>query len=95
MHVHQHVTLTRADSAAGAGRFNLVLTSAPYCPPSAHPEKQPDLPDVAYIEQLTSALYLEKRTDVHHYLEVMNRLSAEAVTPVGTVRFLKQIIRET
>ncbi len=50
---------------------------------------------MAYIEQLTSALYLEKRTDVHHYLEVMNRLSAEAVTPVGTVRFLKQIIRET
>ena len=56
---------------------------------------QPDLPDVAYIEQLTSALYLEKRTDVDHYMEVMNRLSAEALTPVGTTRFLNEIIRET
>jgi transcriptional regulator with XRE-family HTH domain len=56
---------------------------------------QPDLPDVAYIEQLTSALYLERRADVDHYLEVMNRLSAEALTPVGTVRFLKEIIADT
>jgi transcriptional regulator with XRE-family HTH domain len=56
---------------------------------------QPDLPDVAYIEQLTSALYLERRADVDHYMEVMNRLSAEALTPIGTIRFLKEIIRET
>ena len=56
---------------------------------------QPDLPDVAYIEQLTSALYLERRADVDHYLEVMNRLSAEALTPAGTVRFLREIIAET
>ena len=56
---------------------------------------QPDLPDVAYIEQLTGALYLERRTDVDHYVEVMNQLSAEALTPVGTIRFLKEIIRDT
>ncbi|HEY5988624.1 MAG TPA: helix-turn-helix transcriptional regulator [Streptosporangiaceae bacterium] len=56
---------------------------------------EPDLPDVVYIEQLTSALYLERRTDVDHYMEVMNRLSAEALTPAGTARFLKEIIRET
>ena len=34
-----------------------------------------------YIEQLTSALYLDKREDVDHYLEVMNHLSTEALTP--------------
>jgi len=56
---------------------------------------QPDLPDVAYIEQLTSALYLERRADVDQYLEVMNRLSAEALTPIGTIRFLKEVIRDT
>jgi transcriptional regulator with XRE-family HTH domain len=56
---------------------------------------QPELPDVAYIEQLTSALYLERRADVDHYMEVMNRLSAEALTPMGTTRYLKEIIRET
>jgi hypothetical protein len=56
---------------------------------------QPELPDVAYTEQLTSAVYLERRADVDHYLEVMNRLSAEALTPVGTVRFIKEIIGDT
>jgi hypothetical protein len=54
-----------------------------------------DLPDVVYIEHLTSALYLDKRDDVDHYLEVMNQLSTEALTPAETKRFLAEIIRET
>jgi len=74
----------RRGGHAGAGGSFTVLRFA-----------QPELPDVAYIEQLTSALYLERRADVDHYMEVMNRLSAEALTPVGTTRFLKEIIRET
>jgi transcriptional regulator with XRE-family HTH domain len=74
----------RRGGHAGAGGSFTVLRFA-----------QPELPDVAYIEQLTSALYLERRADVDHYLEVMNRLSADALTPVGTTRFLKEIIRET
>jgi hypothetical protein len=56
---------------------------------------EPDLPDVVYIEQLTSALYLERRTHVDHYMEVMNHLSAEALTPAGTARYIGQIIRDT
>ena len=56
---------------------------------------EPDLPDVVYIEQLTSALHLEARAEVDHYLEVMNRLSAEALTPAGTASFIKEIIPET
>ena len=28
---------------------------------------EPDLPDIVYLEQLTSALYLDKRVDVDHY----------------------------
>jgi hypothetical protein len=54
----------------------------------------PDLPDVVYLEQLTSALYLEDRRDVDHYMEVMNRLSAEAHTPVASIRFLREILKE-
>jgi hypothetical protein len=54
-----------------------------------------DVPDVVYIEQLTSALYLDKRDDVDHYLEVMNRLSIEALTPARTARFLDEITRDT
>jgi transcriptional regulator with XRE-family HTH domain len=54
-----------------------------------------DVPDVVYIEQLTSALYLDKREDVDHYMEVMNRLSAKALTPGKTARFLAEITRDT
>jgi hypothetical protein len=56
---------------------------------------EPDLADVVYIEQLTSALYLERRSDVDHYMEIMNRLSAEALTPAGTTKLIKEIIRDT
>ena len=52
---------------------------------------EPDLPDVVYIEQLTSALYLDSRQDVDHYLEVMNRLSADALTPAMSVGFIDEI----
>jgi hypothetical protein len=54
-----------------------------------------DVPDVVYIEQLTSALYLDKREDVDHYLEVMNALSTEALTPAESTDFLAEILRET
>lgn len=56
---------------------------------------EPDLPDVVYIEHLTSALYLEGRTHVDHYLEVMNRVSAQALTPAATTSFIKDILSET
>ena len=40
-----------------------------------------DLPDIVYLEQLTSALYLDKRTDVETYLVLIDRLAAAALTP--------------
>jgi hypothetical protein len=49
---------------------------------------EPELPDVVYIEQLTRGLYLDGREDVDQYLEVMNELSAPALTPDRTARFL-------
>jgi transcriptional regulator with XRE-family HTH domain len=56
---------------------------------------EPDLPDVVYLEQLTSALYLEAPADVDHYLLVMSHLSADALTPAATARFIKQTISQT
>jgi len=56
--------------------------------------KEPEVPDVVYLEQLTSALYLDKRDDVDHYMEVMNHLSTEALTPAQSARFLIDMIRE-
>jgi hypothetical protein len=53
---------------------------------------EPDLPDVVYLEQLTSAVYLEKRTDIDHYTHVMDRLSAQAEPPENTATLLEQII---
>jgi transcriptional regulator with XRE-family HTH domain len=54
-----------------------------------------DLPDIVYIEQLTGALYLDRREEIDHYREVMNSLSAEAETPADSERLLKRIIRAT
>jgi transcriptional regulator with XRE-family HTH domain len=57
--------------------------------------KEEDLPDVVYIEHLTSALYLEQRQDVEKHLEVMDRLSSLALTPVATAELIEQAVRET
>ncbi|MGH3687335.1 MAG: helix-turn-helix domain-containing protein [Pseudonocardiaceae bacterium] len=56
---------------------------------------EPDLPDIVYLEQLTGALYLDKREDVQHYLVVMDRLCIQAKSPVETIRFLRTTLKET
>jgi len=53
------------------------------------------LPDVVYIEQLTGATYLDQRSDVEHYLAVVDELSTVALTPAGTTHFIEQVARET
>ncbi|MFC7479316.1 helix-turn-helix domain-containing protein [Luedemannella flava] len=53
-----------------------------------------DLPDVVYVEQLTSALYLDKRDDVDHYAEAMERLCVEAEPPTRTSEILERILRD-
>ena len=52
-----------------------------------------ELPDVVYIEQLTGALYLDKRDDVDHYAITMERLCMEAAPPEETVRRLAELKR--
>jgi Domain of unknown function (DUF5753) len=54
-----------------------------------------ELPDVVYIEQLTSALYLDRRRDIEHYLEVLEALSLCALSPSATTNFILQVARET
>jgi hypothetical protein len=55
---------------------------------------EPDVPDVVYIEQLTGAMYLEKRSDVDHYLDVSNRLGATALSPAASMRFFADVLGE-
>jgi Domain of unknown function (DUF5753)/Helix-turn-helix domain len=79
----QVVPFDRGGHAAAGGSFTVLRFG------------EPDVPDVVYLEQLTSALYLDKRDDVDHYMEVMNHLSTEALTPAESTRFLTEMIRDT
>ena len=51
-----------------------------------------ELPDVVYVEQLTSALYLDKREDVEKYGQVMDQLSVESEPPERTADMLRRIM---
>jgi transcriptional regulator with XRE-family HTH domain len=66
-----------AGAYAAPGSFSILRFAAP------------DLPDVVYIEQLTSAMYLDKPVDVERYAAAMDKLSAISAPPEET----KEIIR--
>jgi transcriptional regulator with XRE-family HTH domain len=53
-----------------------------------------ELPDVVYLEHLTSALYLDKRDEVERYLDVMELLCVESEPPAKTVELLDEILSE-
>ena len=53
-----------------------------------------DLPDVVYVENLTSALYLDKQVEVDRYVLAMERMSLVAHVPQRTPEIIDQIIRE-
>lgn len=53
-----------------------------------------DLPDAVYIENLTSALYIEKPDDVDLYIAAMDRLCIEAEQPDQTAKFLTGVLRD-
>jgi transcriptional regulator with XRE-family HTH domain len=53
-----------------------------------------DLPDVVYLEQLTSALYLDKRDTVDHYMAVMERLCLEAAPAASTASSINAVLRD-
>ncbi|MER6828151.1 helix-turn-helix transcriptional regulator [Streptosporangium sp. NPDC000563] len=75
----QIVPFSVGGHAAAGGPFSILRFS------------QPDLPDIVYMEQLTSAVYLEKRDDVDSYLEVMERLCIEAEPATRTREILLEI----
>ncbi|MGH3267555.1 MAG: helix-turn-helix domain-containing protein [Trebonia sp.] len=53
---------------------------------------EPDLRDVVYIEQLTSALYLDKPAEVDSYLEVMEQLCLQAEPTARTPQILRDAL---
>ena len=79
----QVVPFARGGHAGASGSFSILRF------------KERDLPDVVYIEQLTSSVYLDQRSDVEHYLEVVDQLSGEALPPADTISFIEQAASET
>ena len=50
-----------------------------------------NLPDVAYLEQLNSAVYPSSPSDLACYRDVLNQLATEADPPIASTTFLNQI----
>jgi hypothetical protein len=53
-----------------------------------------ELPDVVYLEHLTSAIYLNKPEEVDQYLHVMESICVRAAPPDRTAELLDQILEE-
>jgi hypothetical protein len=78
----QVIPLTTSWQAAAGGSFTILRFA------------EPDLPDVVYLQQLTSALYLDKRDTVDHYLAVMERLCVEARPTSGSMEIISALLQE-
>jgi transcriptional regulator with XRE-family HTH domain len=75
----QVLPFERGAHAAAGGPFTILRFA------------EPDLPDIVYLEQLTSAVYLDKRPDVENYLAVMEQVTVQAETPAKS----KDVLRKT
>src|SRR5580693_2424874 len=53
---------------------------------------EPDLPDVVYLEQLTSALYLDRRETVDHYMAVLEGLCVDALPADGSLKMISDLL---
>jgi transcriptional regulator with XRE-family HTH domain len=76
----QIMPFDRGGHAAAGGPFTMLRFA------------EPALPDIVYLEQLTSATYLDKREDTDHYLSVMNQLCVEGLPAADTPGFLTSLI---
>jgi transcriptional regulator with XRE-family HTH domain len=55
---------------------------------------EPDLPDIVYLEQLSSALYLDKGEDIQHYRTLMDRLCVQSKSPAETISLLSNVRKD-
>jgi len=82
---HPNITLQILPFSAGAHRaMGGPFTILRYT--------EPDLRDVVYIEQLTSALYLDKPIEVDAYLEVIEEVCLQADPSAKTPGFLNAVL---
>jgi transcriptional regulator with XRE-family HTH domain len=78
----QVIPFERGGHSAAGGAFTILRFD------------EPELPDVVYLEQLTSALYLDKPDETDAYMQVMNTLCVEARPVSRTTVFLEELRAE-
>ncbi|MFD5592281.1 helix-turn-helix domain-containing protein [Streptomyces griseorubiginosus] len=54
-----------------------------------------ELPDLVYLEQLTTGLYPDRPADIESYWDALNSLAVEAESPDETPTILHRILQET
>ena len=52
------------------------------------------LPDVVYLEQLASAIYPSRPSELAYYWNILNQLATEADPPIASTMILNQIRKE-
>jgi transcriptional regulator with XRE-family HTH domain len=77
----QVLPFQRGAHAAAGGPFTILRFA------------EPDLPDIVYLEQLSSAVYLDKRPDVENYLAVMEQVTVQAETPARSKDMLLSALK--
>jgi hypothetical protein len=75
----QVLPFDRGGPAAATGPFTMLQFA------------EDDLPDIVYLEQLTSAVYLDKAAEVERYRTAMGRIATAAATPDDSRALLKTI----
>jgi transcriptional regulator with XRE-family HTH domain len=73
------------------------LTGASYAAPGSFSILKfatDDVPDIVYVEQLTSALYLDKRVDVDRYAQAMDQIAESSTTADQTTDIIRAMIED-
>jgi transcriptional regulator with XRE-family HTH domain len=76
----QVLPFSAGSHAAAGGPFTLLRFA------------EPDLPDVVYLEQLNSAVYVDKRSDVEDYLGVIEQVSVQALPPAESRTQIREML---
>jgi transcriptional regulator with XRE-family HTH domain len=74
-----------------------LLTGASYAAPGSFSILKfatDDVPDIVYVEQLTSALYLDKRVDVDRYAQAMDQIAESSTTGEQTTDIIRAMIED-
>ena len=74
--------------------FGAGTSAAVGCPFAILRFAEPELTDVVYVEQLTSAIYLDKPGDVDQYAVALERACLVAEPPDRTAVFLRKVLYE-